>query len=161
MTVLLDVIRTSTRLRPATAATYTISVGQFLAFAGKNPLTGALVEAWRDRRLAQGTNPNTVHKGMAAIKLASRRAFTLGLIPTDFAEAAEFPPRKPWKPHAALSEAEFLAMEAACRNDATPPGLRDLALIDIPGRACGARPPARRLRPRQSRSLLLARYWLP
>jgi integrase len=139
MTVLLDVIKGSTRLRPATVKTYATAVENFLAFAGGSPLTGALVEAWRDHRLGSGASAATVHKGLAALKFASRRAAALGLLPADFAAAAEFPARAPWSPRKALTVEEFLALERVCRDDPTPAGLRDLTIIDVAGRACGAR----------------------
>ena len=56
MTVLLDVIKGSTRLRPATVATYATAVEDFTVFAGTAALTGALVEAWRDYRLGAGAS---------------------------------------------------------------------------------------------------------
>jgi integrase len=136
---LFDVVNSSTKLRPSARRTYAAAVGSFERFAVGQPLNGALVERWRDSRLASGVSPATVAKELAAVKFASRRATALGVIAVDVAAGAEFPSRPPWAPRVALGVDELLAIEDACRRDQTPVGLRDLALIRTAARGTGAR----------------------
>jgi integrase/recombinase XerD len=136
---LLDVVTSSTRLRPTTRSTYATSIGLFEAFAAGRPLTGALVEQWRDARLADDVSAATVYRDLAAIRFASRRAAALGLAPIDFAAPAEFPARPPWTPGDALTVDECIRIEALCARDPSPAGLRDLALFRVGTRVGGPR----------------------
>jgi integrase/recombinase XerD len=136
---LIDVVRSSTRLRPTTRQTYATSIELFEAFAAGRPFTGALVEQWRDVRLADGVNATTVYRDLAAIRFASRRAAALGLAAVDFAAAAEFPARSPWTPGDALTVDECVRIEAVCIRDPSPVGLRDLSMFRVGTRVGGPR----------------------
>jgi integrase len=139
---LIDIVRSSGKPRPSTRRAYLRAVSAFVSFAAGRPLTGALLEAWRDHRLSDVKHPVTavtVYKDMSAVRFSSRRAFALGLIPVDFASGAEMPPRPAWVPKAALTAQEAMRLLAVCSADRSVRGARDLAIIVIIMCVCGAR----------------------
>jgi len=132
MTLLEQVIETSTRKRPSTKKAYRRSVRLFEEFASRSTNavhTGAAVERWRDALLAQGLSPRTVNVKLAAMKFATKRFEALGH-GVDFARAVEFLPVTKIKKRFARPVAEAVRLLDACRGT-RPCDLRDFAMFSL------------------------------
>lgn len=132
MTILEQVVETSTRKRPSTRRAYRRSVQLFEEFAVANAsavYTGAAVERWRDALLAQGLSPRTVNVKLAAMKFATKRYEALGH-GVDFARAVEFLSVTKIKKRFARPVAEAVRLLDTCRGS-RPCDLRDFAMFSL------------------------------
>jgi integrase len=130
VTILEQVVETSTRKRPSTRKAYRRSVRLFEEFAGLHAAhTGAVVEHWRDAMLAQGLLPRTVNAKIAAVKFASKRFEALGH-GVDFARAVEFLPMVKVKKRFARPMSEAVRLLDTCRGS-RPCDLRDFAMFSL------------------------------
>lgn len=78
--------------------------------------------------------PSTVNRYLAALRGVLKEAWRLGLMSTDdYMRAKEVPDLKDDSPPAGreLSEDELSRLEQACRDDSSPYGLRDLAMLTL------------------------------
>lgn len=131
MTVLEQVIESSTRKRASTKRAYRRSVQLFEAFAGAHAAyTGAAVERWRDAMLASGLSARTVCTRIAAIKFASKRLEQLGHHRIDFARAVELPAYIKTKKRFARPMSEAVRLLDTCRGS-RPCDLRDCAMFSL------------------------------
>lgn len=120
-------IRTTGKIRPSTRLQYLRQISIFLAYAGHRPLTGALVEQWRDALRHRGLATSSVNLAVSAIKTASFRCFKLGLGP-DFAAGAELLPKDETKTRAAPTIEAVEKIVEACEGR-NPQDVRDRAMV--------------------------------